>query len=172
MKINSIASVVNTGIEKSLFVDDFSITCSSRNMRSIERLMQNCLNKIQHWADRNGFRFSRTKTVCMHFCTRRDVHCDPNLTLNGDHIPVVPQTKFLGLILDSKLNFKAHIDHLRRKCQGALNLLKVVSKMDWGADRPVLLRLYRSLVRYKLDYCCVVYSSARESYLRKTSSYP
>ena len=39
--------------------------------------------------------------------------------------------------------------------------------MDWGADRPVLLRLYRSLVRSKLDYGCVVYSSARESYLRK-----
>ncbi|KAJ8027494.1 hypothetical protein HOLleu_32649 [Holothuria leucospilota] len=86
----------------------------------------------------------------------RDLHC-----------AVVPQTKFLGLILDSKLNFKAHIDHLRRKCQGALNLLKVVSKMDWGADRPVLLRLYRSLVRSKLDYGCVVYSSARESYLRR-----
>ncbi|KAJ8050202.1 RNA-directed DNA polymerase from mobile element jockey [Holothuria leucospilota] len=94
-------------------------------------------------------------------------HCDPDLNLNGVHIPVVPHTKFLGLILDSKLNFKAHIDHLRRKCQGALNLLKVVSKMDWGADRPVLLRLYRSLVRSKLDYGCVVYSSARESYLRK-----
>ncbi|KAJ8048996.1 hypothetical protein HOLleu_01530 [Holothuria leucospilota] len=39
--------------------------------------------------------------------------------------------------------------------------------MDWGADRPVLLRLYRSLVRSKLDYGCVVYSSARGSYLRK-----
>ncbi|KAJ8046041.1 Transcriptional-regulating factor 1 [Holothuria leucospilota] len=90
-----------------------------------------------------------------------------DLSLNGVQIPVVPQTKFLGLILDSKLNFKAHIDYLRRKCQGALNLLKVVSKMDWGADRPVLLRLYRSLVRSKLDYGCVVYISAHESYLRK-----
>ena len=39
--------------------------------------------------------------------------------------------------------------------------------MDWGADRTVLLRLYRSLVRSKLDYGCVVYSAARKSYLEK-----
>ena len=39
--------------------------------------------------------------------------------------------------------------------------------MDWGADRNVLLRLYRTLVRSKLDYGCIVYGSARKSYLRK-----
>lgn len=39
--------------------------------------------------------------------------------------------------------------------------------MDWGADRKVLLRLYRSLIRSKLDYGCVVYGSTRKSYLKK-----
>ena len=39
--------------------------------------------------------------------------------------------------------------------------------MDWGADKKVLLRLYRSLIRSKLDYGCVVYGSARKSYLSK-----
>ena len=42
--------------------------------------------------------------------------------------------------------------------------------MDWGADRKVLLRLYRTLVRSKLDYGCIVYVSARQSYLRKLNS--
>ena len=46
-------------------------------------------------------------------------------------------------------------------------MLKVVSKLDWGADTTVLLRFYRALVRSKLDYGCVVYSSARKSYLKK-----
>ena len=41
--------------------------------------------------------------------------------------------------------------------------------MDWGADRKVL-RLYRTLVRSKLDYGCIVYCSARQSYLRKLDS--
>jgi len=167
LKINSIAKVVNTGIDKSLFVDDFSVSYSSANMALIERQMQNCLNKIQQWADENGFRFSKTKTVCMHFCNKRKLHLDPELSMNGSRIPVVPQTKFLGIIFDSKLNYKEHIDYLRKKCQKALNLLKVVCKMDWGADRVVLLRLYRSLVRSKLDYGSIIYSSARKSYLRK-----
>ena len=39
--------------------------------------------------------------------------------------------------------------------------------MDWGADRGVLLRLYRSLVRSKLDYGAIVYGSARPSYLKR-----
>ena len=44
--------------------------------------------------------------------------------------------------------------------------------MDWGADRKVLLKLYtcRSLFRTKLDYGCIVYGSARLSYLRKMDS--
>ena len=32
LKINSNADVIPSSFEKSLFVDDFSITCSSRNM--------------------------------------------------------------------------------------------------------------------------------------------
>ena len=167
LKINSIADVIPASFEKSLFVDDFSITCSSRNMASIERQLQLCLNKIEKWADENGFKFSKTKTVCMHFCNKRKLHPDPTLTIYNSQIPVVIQTKFLGVIFDNKLNFKAHIDYVRQKCGKAMNLLKVVAKMDWGADRSVLVRLYRSFVRSRLDYGCAVFSSARKSYLKK-----
>jgi len=167
VKINNIVKTVKTGIDNSLFVDDFAISCKSKNMATIERQLQLCLNKIQTWADQNGFKFSQSKTVCVHFCNKRKLHLDPVLKIYGHEIPVVEQVKFLGLIFDQKLNFKAHIDYLRVKCQKSLNLLRVVSKMDWGADRKVLLRLYRSLIRSKLDYGCIVYGSARKSYLKK-----
>ena len=42
---------------------------------------------------------------------------------------------------------------------------KVLSHTNWGADRTVLLQLYRSLIRSKLDYGSIVYGSARKSYL-------
>ena len=87
------------------------------------------------------------------------------LKLNGTIIPVVEETKFLGLIFDRKLNFVSHIKYLKDKCLKAMNLLRVVSHTDWGADTETLLRLYRSHVRSKLDYGCVVYGSARASYL-------
>ena len=136
-------------------------------MNIIERQLQQCLNRLQVWADENGFKFSTTKTVCVHFCRKRKLHLDPQLTLNGNPLPVVESTKFLGVIFDKKLNFLAHIKYLKLKCQKALNLLRVVSSMDWGADRRVLLRLYRCLIRSKLDYGCIIYGSAPKSYIRQ-----
>ena len=47
-----------------------------------------------------------------------------------------------------------------------MTLLRVVAQTDWGAGRKVLLHLYRTIVRSKLDYGSIVYGSARESYLK------
>ena len=83
----------------------------------------------------------------------------------GSRIPVVEDFKFLGIIFDRKLSFIPHIKYLKAKCLKALNLLKVLSHTNWGADRSVLLQLFRSLIRSKLDYGSIVYGSARKSYL-------
>ena len=69
-------------------------------MHTIERQLQQCLNKIQKWPLENGFKFSKTKTQCMHFCQLRGLHNDPVLKLDGVEIPVVEQYKFLGVIFD------------------------------------------------------------------------
>ena len=166
IKINNIVKALKPGTDCSLYVDDFLICYRSKSMATIERQLQQCLNNIQTWATTNGFKFSKTKTKCMHFCNLRGAHPDPVLHLDGTPIPVVDEFKFLGLIFDRKLSFIPHIKYLRAKCQRALDLLRVVSNTDWGADRTVLLRLYRAHVRSKLDYGCMVYGSARTSYLR------
>lgn len=167
VKINDIVNSASSEMNTSLFVDDFSISYSSKYMPSIERQLQLNLSKIQKWADTNGFKFSPSKTVCVHFCQKRGLHPDPSLSLYGQEIPVVDKVKFLGIFFDKKLNFKYHIDYLRSKCLKSLNLLRVLSKKDWGADREVLLRLYRSLVRSKIDYGSFIYGSARPSYLKR-----
>ena len=38
--------------------------------------------------------------------------------------------------------------------------------MEWGADQKTLLKLYRSLLRLKLDYGNFIYQSARKNYLK------
>ena len=90
----------------------------------------------------------------------RKAHDDPVLTLECKPIPVVEETTFLGVIFDKKLTFIPHIKKLKDKCQKTLNLLRVVAHTDWGADRKILLNLYRTTVRSKLDYGCIVYGSA------------
>ena len=71
-------------------------------MNTIKRHLQLCLNKIRKWADENGFKFSQTKTVCMHVCNLRKLHHEPTLTLNGLAIPVVQEHTFRGVIFDDK----------------------------------------------------------------------
>ena len=72
----------------------------------------------------------------------------------------------LALFFDRKLSFIPHIKNLKAKCLKALNLFKVLSHTSWGADRTTLLKLYRSLVWLKLDFCCIIYGSARKSYIQ------
>ena len=102
----------------------------------------------------------------MHFCP--DKKCmDPVLKLDNDHIQFVKEAKFLGLIWDTKLTFEPHIKYLKALCQKSLNILKVLSRTEWGADRTTLLKLYRSLVRSNLDYGGLVYGSASKTALAK-----
>ena len=126
----------------------------------------NVLIKFSSGPWRTVLNSPKTKTQCMHFCKLRGLHNDPVLKLDGVEIPVVEQYKFLGVIFDRKLSFIPHINYLKAKCHKALQLLRVVAHTDWGADKSTLLKLYKSLVRSKLDYGCFIYGSARKSYLR------
>ena len=167
IKINAIVKAIRPSVECNLFVDDFTISCRGRSMQSVQRQLQLCLNDLQKWYDTSGFRFSQTKTICVHFCQQRRLHDEPSLTLNGHQLPVATKAKFLGVWFDKKLNFKDHISYVRGKCQKSLNLLRTLAHFNWGADRKTLLQLFRSFVRPVLDYGCVVYGAARPSYLTR-----
>ena len=65
IKINNIVKCVND-TDSSLYVDDFGIFYKSKNMENTEFRLQRCLNKVETWATENGFKFSKTKTQCVH----------------------------------------------------------------------------------------------------------
>ena len=86
IKINNIVKTVNKGVSPSLYVDDFLICCRAKRMDSIERQLQLSLNRLHTWSLENGFKFSKSKTVCMHFCRLRTMHNEPDLYLGGEPI--------------------------------------------------------------------------------------
>jgi hypothetical protein len=96
-------------------VDDFLICYRSKSVHCTERVLQGCPKKIALWADNNGFKFSKSKTACMHLCNKRTPHPEPSLRLCNTEIPVLNETKFLGVIFDCKLTFKPHIANLRKE---------------------------------------------------------
>ena len=155
---------VDPGVECSLYVDDFVIMYRSPTIDAIQRKLQNTINRLEKWTLENGSTISKNKTVAMHFCP--DKKCmDPVLKLDNDPIQFVKEAKFLGLIWDTKLTFEPHIKYLKARCRKSLNILKVISRTEWGTDQTTL--LYRSLVRSKLDYGCIVYGSASKTALDK-----
>ena len=167
VKMNSVAKVIPRSVEYSIYVDDLQIACRSSNINTCERQIQQTINKLSEWADKNGFRFSNEKTTTVLFSRKRRLQPDPNLQLNKQNLPVRKEHKFLGLTFDKSLSFIPHINALKAKANKSLNILKILSKKSWGSDRTCILHLYRSLVRSILDYGCAVYGSARPSYLRR-----
>lgn len=165
IKINSLAKVIPRPVMYSLYVDDLQIAFSSCNQSVCERQIQTTVNRLQRWADENGFRFSPEKCACVCFTRKRGIHAKPEIKIRDMLVPVHSEHKFLGIIYDSKLTFGAHIKTLKMTCMRTLNILKILSHKSWGADRACLLRIYGSLVRSRLDYGCIVYGSARQSVL-------
>ena len=167
IKINSIVNTLQSNIDSSLYVDDFLICYRSKGkIDSIERQLQLQLNKLEEWANSNGFKFSPSKTVAVHFCLRHSCVREPDLFINKEKIPVKEHNRFLGVTFDKKLTFHPHLKDLKTRCQTALNALKILANPEWGGDSGHLLHLYRSLIRSKLDYGCQIYGSAKKSRLK------
>ena len=166
IKINDIATAVLKDSESSLFVDDFALCLRGRSLPSAISRFQLRVNSVNKWVQENGFKFSISKTECIHFTKQRGAFMEPDIKLDGTSIEVADEAKFFGLVFDRRLTFRAHVKYLKTVCDKALNVLRVVDHTDWGADKVGHLRLYRALVRSKLDYGCIVYGSVSGSVLR------
>ena len=142
--INGLMEHIPAGVQESLFVDDFAVYCSGSNAFEAGRKVQAAIDAASNWAESKGFRLTRTRK-------REEIS---TLFLKDSILPYEDEVKFLGVIFDKKLTFSPHITDLSFRVKQSLNILKVVSHFDWGADRTTLLRLYTSLCLSKLDYAC------------------
>ena len=60
IKINEKTACVPPEINRSLYINDFLICYSSKYMFTLERKMQQCINKIFKWTMKNSFKISST----------------------------------------------------------------------------------------------------------------
>ena len=149
----------------SIYVDDARISIETYQPVHGARTLQKYINDFEKWGHETGFTFSTTKTEVVVF--HKTLVGAVELSINGVAIKNVPSKKFLGVIFDRHLNFIEHIAYLRTKSLKAMNVLKVIARYNRGSSSADLLRIYRSLVRSRLDYASQVYGTARESNLNK-----
>ena len=171
--INTILDVMPQDVKGSLYADDLVIYRTSKNIQTSSRILQNSIKKLEEWAKNVGLRFSPSKSETVHFWrgikggNNRDY---TTLKLYNKEIPNKESTKFLGVILDRKLNWIPHIQSLKAEALRSLNILRVVSRINYGPDRKTLLQLYWAICKSKIDYGSQIYSSASLSTLDKLNS--
>jgi hypothetical protein len=78
--------------------------------------MQKALNHAENWAAENGLKFCPKETNAILF-TRKHIQIDshPHLRMYGQQVPNVKETKMLGVVMDSKLNWTPHITQKKRR---------------------------------------------------------
>ena len=89
IKINSMIDALLEGIEKSLYVDDLAVYCQSSTMAITERRLQDFLDKLVTCADKNGFKFSPTRTLCVHFGNKNGLQAESSLKRYGQQLHIV-----------------------------------------------------------------------------------
>lgn len=160
--INDIFDRIDGSIGRSLYADDGALWMRGRNLKYLEKKMQDAIVVVEEWANKWGFRMSVTKTQVICFSRR---HKDITLKLYEQKLEQVSVVRFLGVIFDEKLTWKQHIEYVQIKCKKVNNLLRCLSGQNWGAARGALLRIYQTLMRSSLDYGCLSYMGAAESHL-------
>ena len=68
--------------------------------------------------------------------------------------------KFLGMIFDTQVTFKQHIIYVKIECNKMIGILRSICSQEWGGDQKTILHLYKTFIRSKLDYGCIIYQFA------------
>ena len=116
------------------FVDDTNILTWSdsteENCRNLERLHGVC----EKWAEQHGVKFAPEKYQLMHFSRARKRH-NVQATLHIQGYLAKPQTslRVLGIHLDPKLNWGAHIKIIQLKVEPQIQALGRLAQSTWGA---------------------------------------
>ena len=166
--INDICNQLPHGVSYSLFADDCAIWAQGTDLHTVLVKMQRALDCLETWTTRWGMLFSGQKSSAVIF-SRYRTRPPPDRTLNiqGTDIPYVDHARFLGIVFDSRLNMRQHIDHVKTKVLKRHSLLQCISRISHGADRKTMLRLYKALVRPVIDYGSQVYDGGAAGVLKE-----
>ena len=95
----------------------------------------------------------------MVFSLKKSVTFTSEIYINHDALKRVYSKNFLGIIIDSKLTWKEHINHIRNKISKALGILYKSRKIF---KVSTLLTIYYSFVYPYLIYCIEIWGSAND----------
>ena len=145
-----------------LYADDTVIYQTAVDHRVASDMLQASLEKFQIWCKINKLTINAKKTKLMVFGTRNKVKRakEVRVSINGNQLQLVLSYKYLGILLDSTLNFNKHIASVINTVLYKITLLSKVKKY---LRNDVALQIYKSMILPYLDYGDVIFHKANSA---------
>ena len=149
------------------FADDTNLLYMDKDPRNLQRVVNKELKYLVEWLRANRLSLNVDKTEFIIF---RPPHKPLNfrITLNLDQKTIFESTKikYLGLLLDSRLSWKFHIQELSKKLSRAIGILY---KIRAYSPKPIMRSLYFAIFHSHLTYGLPVWGSATQNLLDSIS---
>lgn len=165
----------NESIRVVCYADDTAIIFSGLNWQCVFEKAQRRLQSIVAWLDNNllTLNIDKTKYLCFYKTTKSSPKMRHNLQIhrcglldNGDCscncIERVDHIKYLGITLDERLTFKAHVSLVSTRTRKLIHIMKLLRD---AADITILKLVYTSLCESILNYCIGVWGGATKTCL-------
>ena len=145
------------------FADDTNLLYSHKNPKTLKNKVNQDLKLLYEWLCANRLSLNVGKTEFMIFRPpRKSITDRVVLTLNRTKIYESTKIKYLGIILDSRLTWKEHIDELAKKLNRSIGILYKTRNYC-----PLQIRktLYFSIFNSHLSYGLPVWGQSKQIYL-------
>ena len=148
------------------FADDTNLVFSHKDPKMISREVNSELAILYDWLCANRLSLNVGKTEFTIFRPPPSVSLANRITLTlaGKKIFESLKVKYLGIILDSRLTWKIHIDELCKKLSRTVGMF---FKIRYQCNKKVLRSLYYSLFESHLSYGLPVWGSANQTLIQK-----
>ncbi len=142
-----------------LFADDTNIFVNGKDTLDVITKINTILSKLKLYLKANFLHINLDKSKFMHFKTPREAtrnEFDTDIRFGNTPLKKVESIKFLGVIIDERLNWKKHIQHVTCKVRGSIASLYDMRKV---IPRKLKNSVYNSIVNSQLSYGISVWGS-------------
>lgn len=154
------------------FADDIAIVTVAKHIHEVELQMDAAIQKVRQWLQSANLTLAEQKTEAVLITSRKKIEYI-NVKVGEQTIRSKPYIKYLGVILDNKLNFKPHVEHVTKK---ASKVQMTIARMlpNIGGPKPARRILLSKVVSSAILYAAPVWADAlaiKETKRRVTSVY-
>ena len=137
------------GIKVIAYADDLIMYTVNIKRGNSVTLAQRGLNKLYEVATTLGLTFSESKTKAMYFNSGNDPNV--HLVINDQPIEWTRCYKYLGVMINKRLDIRDHIEYTIEKANRKINALKVLATCS-GVNANVLRLIFCSTIQPTLVY--------------------